>query len=50
MYTTKNFQEAQAQAQSQGKPLWKSDDGWYAVADSFEFADYDDAEQWTEIE
>jgi len=50
MFVTQDYDKAKAEARRTGKPIWESGDGYYAVADSFEFADCDDSEQWTEIE
>jgi len=50
MFVTREYEEAQEEAKRTGKPIWKSEDGYYAVADSFEFAETGDSEQWTEIE
>lgn len=50
MFTTKNWDTAQEQAEKTGKPVWKSGDGYYAVADEMEFADHIDADDWTEVD
>jgi len=50
MFVSKNWREAMAEAAKTGKPIWRSPDGFYAVADAHEFAEQADAAEWVEVE
>ena len=53
MKTYDSYKAAKKEAERSGKPIWKHDAGYYAVASHSEMADHCDqsgeADSWTEI-
>ena len=55
METFENYEDAKAEAERAGKPIWRHDAGYYAVANHHEITSHcekvgTDGDEWTEID